>query len=197
MKRTKQNLSGSLPVQRSASLSRIATPRLFRLDGGYVVLTADALARGPRNFEALGSAWSGYHVIGIARAPQDATEADLAALGRAAQAFDRIVICQSRDPAMPGSAEAAARFARAVRGAGRAECHVAADAHRALRHCIDGMVPGDVIAYCCEDAENAARILAEYGATPVREGASKRPGPANSARVALKCTTGELTAAHA
>ena len=148
--------------------------RLYRLDGGYVVLSEAAAACGADVFESIAADWNEYRIIAITGAPDTATEPELARLGRAAQAFDRIVICQSEHPEAVGSAESAARFARAVRRAGRTECHVAADAQRALRHCIDAMIPGDVIAYCCDDAHAAAGILAEYGALPVQEAGTRR-----------------------
>ena len=170
--------------QRRAATARGKAPRLYRLDGGYVVLheapsCADA-------FASIAAEWTDHHLIAIAHAADTTTESELAELGRAAQTFDRIVICESRDAA---AADSAARFARAVRRAGRTECAVVADSHRALRHCIDGMIPGDVIAYCCEDADAAARILAEYGALPLRDDAGTHVAPGG--------VTGESTAAHA
>ena len=177
------------------SKPRTATPGLFRLDDGYVLLDAAAAARGADALGAIARDWGEYHVIAITGAPRGATVEDYADLGSAAQAFDRIVICESCDAGCAQGSDAAATFARAVRGAGRTECHVVADAHRALRHCIESMVPGDVVAYCCGDVETAARILAEYGAVRVRN--NDRGQAVIGTHVALSATTGELTAAQA
>jgi hypothetical protein len=188
----RKRFGGTTRPPRSASeFRRTAPARLFRLDGGHVVLEDDAASRTPAAFAAIAANWSEHHVIAITGAPRDASDRTLEELGRAAQAFDRIVVCHSSRAATAACAEAAARLARAVRNAGRTTCHVVADAHRALRHCIDGMIPGDVIVYCCEDGETAARILAEYGAEAVT-----CIEPATGTHVALNGTTGELTAAH-
>jgi hypothetical protein len=50
---------------------------------------------------------------------------------------------------------------------GRVECHRIADPCRALRHCIDAMLSGDVVIYRCANHRCALEILAEHGATPV------------------------------
>jgi hypothetical protein len=170
---------------------------LFRLDGGYIVVDGAAASRGADSFRAVAAQWSGYHVLAITGVPEGATEWTLAEFGRAAQAFDRVVVCESSHAASAGCTGTAARFARAVRAAGRTECHVVADAHRALRHCIEGMIPGQVIAYCCEDVDTAARILAEYGALPVSDVARTAADAAAGIHVALNGTTGELTVVHA
>ena len=175
--------------QKRATCTTIAT-HLFCLEGGYVILAGAAASRGPEAFAAVGADWRDYHAIAITPAPEAAAESTLAELGRAAQSFDRVVICHSSGAGAAGSNEAAARFARAVRAAGRTVCHVVADAHRALRHCIDAMIPEDVICYCCDDTDAAARILEEYGAVPVKENATRT-------HAAPDGPTGDLTAARA
>jgi hypothetical protein len=166
---------------------------LFLLDGGYIVLAGAAAAHGADALAAVAAGWRDHHAIAITAVPEGATEWTLAELGRAAQAFDRIVICHSCATGKVGDVDTAEKLARAVRSAGRTECRVAADAHRALRHCIDGMIAGDVIAYCCEDVDAAARILAEHGAQPV----DAPRATATGTHVALNATAGELTAAQA
>ena len=194
MNRTPARSTGSTPAQNRPLKGRNRS-RLFRLDGGYIVLDEAAAARGRAAFEAIAALWPDCHVTAITGAPPAADESMLAELGRAAQAFDRVVICASCHAAQGGNSAAAARLARAVRRAGRTECHVVADAHRALRHCIDAMVPGEVVAYCCEDVETAARILAEYGAEPVGN-VVRRASAAAATRSPGSGATGELTAAH-
>jgi hypothetical protein len=189
MTRTRASLAGSARAQQRRTSSRSTSPRLFYLDGGHIVFAQAAMAHGADAFAAVAAEWPDGHVTAITAAPEGASESMLADLGRAAQAFDRVVVCSSSVHA----ADSAARFARAVRAAGRTECQVAADAHRALRHCIDRMIRGDVIAYCCEDVESAGRILAEYGAMPVGDG---QRTPATGTHVAPNGTAGEPTAAH-
>ena len=187
MTRNRSGLVGSTRAQHTRS--RSIPPRLYRLDGGHVVLAKDAASRGAQVLQALAGEWRDRHVTLITGVPAAAVESAIAELALAAQAFDRIVICASNEAA-------AARFARAVRAAGRTECHVAADARRALRHCIDAMIPGDAIVYCCEDVDSAARILVEHGAVPVRDRASAVDESTSGTHVALNATTGELTAAQ-
>jgi hypothetical protein len=183
------------PRARTSTEVRSTSPRLFRLDGGYIVLDEAAARRGGEGLSAIASEWREYHVTAITGAPAGATTDDFSELGRAAQAFDRIVICESCGAGCAAGSGAAALFARAVRSAGRTECYAVGDAHRALRHCIDSMVPGSVVAYCCGDIETAARILAEYGAVEIdRRGRGAEP--TTGTHVALSGTTGELTAAH-
>jgi hypothetical protein len=185
---TTEKLAGSERRSGRAAAVRKLTQRVFRLDGGYVIL--DGPVAGAPAFSKIAAQWPDYHVTAIAGVPDAAGEWEIAELGRAAQAFDRVLICESGAAASMGRTEAAARFARAVRSTGRTECLVVADAHRALRHCVDGMVPGEVIAYCCGDVETAARILAEYGALPVRDGVPAMRTAAAGTHVALNRTTG-------
>ena len=187
MTRNRSRLVGSTRAQHT--LSRTTPPRLYRLDGGHVVLARDTGSRSAQGLQALAAEWRDCHVTAITGVPVAAAESELAELALAAQAFDRVVICAS-------SETGAARFSRAVRAAGRTECHVVADAQRALRHCIDAMIPGDAIVYCCEDIDSAARILAEHGASPVRDAASPGAASMTGTHVALNASTGELTAAH-
>ena len=168
--------------------------RLFRLDGGYIVLDGAPARRSAEALRAIADDWRDYHVIAITGTPAGASADDFAELGRAAQVFDRIVICESCDAACAAGSGAAAMFARAVRSAGRTECHVVADPHRALRHCIESMAPGDVVAWCCGDIETAARILAEYGAEQVQN--NDRAAAVSGTCVAPSGSTGELTAAQ-
>ena len=63
-------------------------------------------------FAAVAAEWCDYHLTVITAAPEDAAGSTLAELGRAAQAFDRIVICQSCK-AGTVSGDSAANFARA------------------------------------------------------------------------------------
>src|SRR3954470_755395 len=134
MTQNSPTFTGGPRAQRRAGTAPRLSRRLFRLDDGYIVLDEAAAHRGADAFAAIAAEWGDYHVIAIATPPDGATERKLDELARAAQSFDRIVICHSFHTA--GSADAAARFAHAVRGAGRTECHVVADAHRALRHCV-------------------------------------------------------------
>lgn len=171
-------------------------PHLFRLDGGYIVLDDAAARRGVEGLSAIASGWREYHLIAITGAPAGATAEDFAELGRAAQAFDRIVICESCDAGCATGPGPAGALARAVRAAGRTECCVVGDPHRALRHCIENMVPGDAVVYCCGDLETAERILAEYGAVRVDKAARARTAVPIGTPVAPSGTAGELTAAH-
>lgn len=184
------------PRARSTSNPGITKPNLFRLDGGYIVLDEAAVRRGAEGLSAIAADWREHHFIAITGAPAGATADDLAELGRAAQAFDRVVICESCDAGCATGSHAAAMFARAVRSAGRAECLVVGDPHRALRHCVESMVPGDAVVYCCGDIETAERILGEYGAVPVDKPARTRAEVKTGTRVAPGGTTGELTAAR-
>jgi hypothetical protein len=188
-------LTGSERRSGRAAAVRKLTQRLFGLDGGYVLL--DGPVAGAPAFSKIAAQWPDYHVTVIAGVPEGASEWDIAELGRAAQACDRVVICETGAAAATGRTETAARFARAVRSAGRTECHVIADAHRALRHCVDAMIPGEVIAYCCGDIDTAGRILAEYGALPVRDGVAAARNVSAGTQVALHGTTGKTMALRA
>ena len=184
------------PRARQTSNVRIANHHLFRLDGGYIVLHGAAARRGGEGLSAIADDWREYHLIAITGAPAGASADELAELGRAAQAYDRIVICESCDAGCAAGPGPAARFARAVRSAGRTECHVVGDPHRALRHCVESIVPGDAIVYCCGDVQTAVRILAEYGAVQVDQSPRKRIDITTGTHVAHSGTAGELTAAH-
>jgi hypothetical protein len=69
----------------------------------------------------------------------------------------------------PATGGRAALLARTVRSSARTECAVVLDSTRALRHCIDGMAPGDIIVYCCDVPDNALEILDDYGARSVEQ----------------------------
>ena len=195
MNNSSERLTGSPPSSRRAAAVRTPTQRLFELDGSYILLAGgikDAAA-----FGRIASQWRDCHVSAIVGAPERAGEWAIAELGRAAQAFDRIVICESDSGRGSSLTEFAARLARAVRSAGRTECQVVADAQRALRHCVECIVPGEVIAYCFDDTATAARILVEYGAMPVRDNVPSSRTVLAGTHVALNGTTGELTARRA
>jgi hypothetical protein len=146
--------------------SQAPARQVFTLDGACIVLDSPASHGGVPPLAALAEQWHEYHSTVVIAVANDVSEWTITELGRAAQAFDRIVVCEAA--ASGSSTEAAGRLARAVRRAGRTECHVVSDPQRALRHCIDALAPGAVIVYCCDDV-SAARILADYGATPVRD----------------------------
>jgi hypothetical protein len=136
-------------------------------------------------------------VTAVIAVANDTSEWTIAELGRAAQAFDRVVVCDAEAAGASGTSEAAGRLARAVRRAGRTECQFVSDPQRALRHCIDGLVVGEVIVYCCDDASSAARILADYGAAPVRDSQPLARDVAASTTAARNRTTGAPAALHA
>ena len=194
MNKKSERLTGSPPSRRAATV-RNAAQRLFELDGSYILLTGGSTDAA--GMARIAAQWPDCHVSAIVGVPDGTGEWAIAELGRAAQAFDRIVICESANDAGSGDIASAARLARAVRSAGRTECQVVADAHRALRHCVECMVPGEVIAYCFDDTMTASRILAEYGALPVRDNVPVSRTIVAGTHVALNGTTGELTARRA
>jgi hypothetical protein len=160
---TKSPIRSSTRSPSSAALT--AWRRVFEIDGGYVVLTgarsgagSAAMCRPPHRSR---------HLTVVARAP--GAGRPLAGRVRPIAELDpaRVLIYAAEDSV--AAAEAAALFARALRGACRAECCVILDSLRALRHCIDCIAPGDAVLYCCDHPMEAARILHEYGATEVAE----------------------------
>jgi SAM-dependent methyltransferase len=182
---------------RRASQAARSPRRLFRLDGGYVVLDPSATHGGASALASRAAQWGKYHVTAVIAVANDVSEWTIAELARAAQAFDRVVVCEAEAQVADASSEAAARLARAVRRAGRTECQFVSDPQRALRHCIDALVPGEVIVYCCDDVVSAARILADYGATLVRDAPPVAPGTGTGTSSALNGTTGAPAAVHA
>ncbi|MDB5863887.1 MAG: hypothetical protein JWO70_1693 [Betaproteobacteria bacterium] len=167
----------------SRRASQASARQVFTLDGACIVLDSPASHGGVPPLAALAEQWHEYHSTVVIAVANDVSEWTITELGRAAQAFDRIVVCEAA--ASGSSTEAAGRLARAVRCAGRTECHVVSDPQHALRHCIDALAPGAVIVYCCDDVASAARILADYGAAPIRDA---QPVPTN----AVTGTTGAL-----
>jgi hypothetical protein len=186
---------------RRASQAARSPRRLFRLDGGYVVLDPSATHGGASALASRAAQWSTqwskYHVTAVIAVANDVSEWTIAELARAAQAFDRVVVCEAEAQVADASSEAAARLARAVRRAGRTECQFVSDPQRALRHCIDALVPGEVIVYCCDDVGSAARILADYGATLVRDAQPVARDTGTGTSSALNGTTGAPAVVHA
>jgi hypothetical protein len=139
---------------------------LFRVDGGYVVL-AHGRGGGAEALGELAHRWPNYHLTLAIEAPRERAGWRIEELARqVAQDFDRIVIYEPEKLRGREPAEAAGLLQRTTRAAGAADCQVILDARRALRHCIDGMVEGDILVYC-SDGTHALEILEEYGAKAV------------------------------
>ena len=138
--------------------------RVFEIDGGYVVLMGKRLDADAADVRRQ---YRGRYLTVVAGAP--ATGDALAGYVRSVAALDpaRVLVYEAEDHVRTG--EAATLFRRALRSACRAEYRVIHESLRALRHCIDGIAPGDVVLYCCDRLAEAARILHEYGATEVAE----------------------------
>src|SRR5687768_10384733 len=148
--------------------------RIFEIDGGYVVLTG--VHSGARSAAICRPLRPVRYLTVVARTP--GAEQPLADCVRPIAELDpaRVLIYAAEDSV--AAADAAALFGRALRRECPAECCVILDSLRALRHCIDCIVPGDVVLYCCDRPLEAVRILHEYGATEVAEiGASGRLAP--------------------
>jgi hypothetical protein len=182
--------------RRRASRAETHARHVFRLDGGYIVLDRSPCHGGASALAALAAQSRDYHVTAVIAVANDTSEWTIAELGRVAQAFDRVVVCEAEAAGSSASSEAAGQLAQAVRRAGRTECQFVSDPQRALRHCIDALVPGEVIVYCCDDASSAARILADYGAMRVRD-VQPLARDVVSGTAALNGTTGAAAALHA
>jgi hypothetical protein len=155
-------------IRPGSSTAQPARRRVFEIDGGYVVLMGKRLDVDPA--DARRDPYRGRYLTIVVVAP--AAGHALAGSVRSVAALDpaRVLVYEAEDRVRTG--EAATLFGRALRSACRAECRVILESLRALRHCIDGIAPGDVVLYCCDRPAEAARILHEYGATEVAE-----PGP--------------------
>jgi hypothetical protein len=151
--------SGEKP--RQGRLRRSDVQRIFDLDGAHVVL-CPAMPAGIAALDDLAARCRNRYLTLVTEPPAGGADAAIERYARSALAFDRILVCDG-EGAVEASAAACA-LERAVRRAGRVECNLLPDSRRALRHCIDGLIPGDVVAYCCENVDSALTILEEYGA---------------------------------
>ena len=146
------------------SRSPLAAACVFELDGGYVFIDPAGAGPGTELLSLDRSHWRSDYVTLIVDAVPDALERGVLSHADTARAFDRVLICAGGDPR---NAEAAAALEQAVRMSGRVECRRIADSCRALRHCLDAMLSGDVVIYRCANQRCAMQILEEHGATAV------------------------------
>jgi hypothetical protein len=137
---------------------------VFELDGGYVFLDPAGAGPGTELLSLDRSHWRSDYVTLVVDAGPEALERGVLSHADTARAFDRVLICDGGDRR---NAEAAAALERAVRRWGRVECRRIADPCRALRHCIDAMLSGDVVIYRCANQRCALEFLEEHGATPI------------------------------
>ncbi|HEV7799595.1 MAG TPA: hypothetical protein VGP15_00835, partial [Burkholderiales bacterium] len=141
--------------------------------------------------EHLARQWTDHYVTAVVGVPRNAPKRVAIEIARAARAFGRVILCEEGGP--DGSVSAR-RLQDAAR---RVECQYMADPRRALRHCIDGMLAGDVIVYCCDALESALEILDEYGAEHVAQvPETRRAESVARIHTALNVTPGAKATAH-
>jgi hypothetical protein len=175
----------------SVDVRGLYAQRIFSLDGGHVVLLPTPRDGALTAAEHLARQWTDRYVTVVVSVPRNAPERVAIEIARAARAFGRVILCEEGGP--DGSVSAR-RLEDAAR---RVECQYMADPRRALRHCIDGMLAGDVIVYCCDALESALEILDEYGAEHVAQvSETRRAESVARIHTALNVTPGAKATAH-
>jgi hypothetical protein len=174
--------SGAKAAQ--ARLRRSNVERIFELDGAHVVLYPAAPA-GFAALDALASLCRDRYLTLVVEPREAGIDSSIEQYARSAQGFDRIIVCDGEGALEPS--QAARALERAVRRAGRVECKLVPDSRRALRHCIDGLIPGDIVACSCGNVDAALAILEEYGASEAAEipGGRRRSAPPSAVRATL------------
>jgi cyanophycin synthetase len=164
-----EQLAASLAEFRSAEHNP-GRGNLFRVaSGGYVMLdyghNADAFAAVCR----MAAQWEGRRVTGIIGVPGDRDDAIIEEAGRiAARGFHRVIIKEDKDLRGRAQGEVAKLLCKAVNDESpETECRIVLDEIEALRSEIEGMQSGQIVVAFYDQLEPVARLLAEFGATPV------------------------------
>jgi cyanophycin synthetase len=142
---------------------------LYRVNGGYVMLD---YGHNPEAFAAvcrMAARWTDRRVTGIIGVPGDRDNTVVEAAGRvAARGFHRVIIKEDEDLRGRAKGEVAKLLCEAVNDESPGtECRIVLDEMAALRSELEGMRDGQVVVVFFDKFEPVARLLAEFGATPV------------------------------
>jgi cyanophycin synthetase len=142
---------------------------LYQVNGGYVMLD---YGHNPEAFAAIcrmAARWTDRRVTGIIGVPGDRDNTVVEAAGRvAARGFHRVIIKEDEDLRGRAKGEVAKLLCEAVNDESpETECRIVLDEVAALRSELEGMRDGQVVVVFFDRLEPVAKLLAEFGATPV------------------------------
>jgi cyanophycin synthetase len=142
---------------------------LYQVNGGYVM--AD-YGHNPEAFAAvcrMAANWDDRRVTGIIGVPGDRDDTVIEQAGRiAARGFHHVIIKEDADLRGRAEGEVAKLLCEAVSDESpETECRIVLDEVAALRSEIEGMQSGQVVVVFYDQLEPVAKLLAEFGATPV------------------------------